>query len=56
MLPQKATKQVGLHRLAFGEHFANYWKEAIFKLPLKFNMLYCMKQSVHEICGLKHKS
>jgi len=35
MLAQVATKQVRLHRLAFGEHFANFREEIISKLSLK---------------------
>jgi hypothetical protein len=41
-----------LHRLAFGEHFANFQKETSSKLSPKIHMLCRMKQSVHEICGL----
>ncbi len=35
MLAQVATKQVRLHRLAFGEHFANVREETRSKLSLK---------------------
>jgi hypothetical protein len=35
MLAQVATKQVQLHRLAFGEHFANFQKETSSKLSSK---------------------
>jgi hypothetical protein len=46
MLAQVATKQVRLHRLAFGEHFANFREEIISKIITENSACYAVWSKV----------